>query len=219
MTKYLIVLIVLVLPIFGFAQKDVEAGKILKASSDKALAYKTVIMKFEFIVTNIQEKGEQKFVGEMWVKGNRFKMSMEQSITFCDGKSRWVYLPEANEVNVSYINKEEDLDPEDRFLIDPMSIYTIYKKGFKYSISGNQQIEGKNYSVVNLSPDDINKPYFKIKVWISDENDYYSVKYFQKDGTRITLQLIEFSANNKLKDSFFSFNTSDYPNVEVIDMR
>ncbi len=25
--------------------------------------------------------------------------------------------------------------------------------------------------------------------------------------------------NKKIKDSFFGFNTSDYPNVEVIDMR
>ena len=114
---------------------------------------------------------------------------------------------------------DDELDPEDRFLVDPMSVFTVYKKGFKYSMSGSQEIEGKNYSVVTLSPEDISKPYFKIKIWISEDSDYFSVKYFQKDGTRITLQLIDFVPNKKLKDSFFGFKTSDYPNVEVIDMR
>lgn len=219
MRVLLILMIVLSTPMFSVGQKNAEAERILKAASDKAESYKTVDTKFEFVVENIEDKSKQKYAGELWVKDDRFKMSMEQSITFCDGKSRWVYLPEVNEVNVSKLYKDDDLDPEDRFLVDPMSVFSVYKSGFKYSISGTQDIKGEAYSVVTLSPEDIEKPYFKIKIWISDDNDYFSVKYFQKDGTRITLYLIDFESNKKFKDSFFGFKNSDYPDVEVIDMR
>lgn len=219
MKSILIILLAISIPLFSLAQKDEDTRQLLKNTADKALSYKTVNTKFKFIVNNVEDKSEQTYNGELWVKANKFKMSMNQSVIFCDGKSRWVYIPEANEVNISSIYKEDDLDPEERFLIDPMSIYTVYEKGFKYSTSGSQEINGNNYSIVTLSPEDINKPYFKIKIWISEDNDYFSVKYFQKDGTRITLQLIDFLANTKLKDSFFEFKSSSHPDLEVIDMR
>ncbi len=202
-----------------FGQKDPQAESILKQAADKGMAYKTLSFEFEFSVENVQDKSEEKYSGELWVKGDKFKMSIDNTITFCDGKSRWVFLPEVEEVNVSFVDKEEDLDPEERFLVEPLSLFTLYKKGFKYSISGDQKIEDKTYSVIDLSPEDIGKPFFKIKCWISDEYDYYAVKYFQKDGTRITLQIKTLTVNNKLKDSLFSFNSNDYPNVEVIDLR
>jgi outer membrane lipoprotein-sorting protein len=70
-----------------------------------------------------------------------------------------------------------------------------------------------------LAPEDINKPYFKIKCWISDNYNYYSIKYFQKDGTRIILQLADFKTNIKIKDSFFIFDKKNYTDVEIVDMR
>jgi len=191
----------------------------LKAAANKALAYKNIHIKFEFIVEKTQEKTEEKFLGELWIKSNKFKMVVDQTVTFCDGKNRWVYLPEANEVNVSLIDKTEDVDPEERFLVEPLSLFTLYEKGFKYSTVGSQVIDNKIYTVVDLSPEDISKPYFKVKCWISETNDYYSVKYFQKDGTRITLQLVSFITDEKLKDELFVFRTDDYKGVEVIDLR
>ena len=219
MLKILIALFVMSMPLFSFAQKDIDAEELLKGAADKALSYKTVNTKFEFIVEKVNDESIQKYKGELWVKSNKFKMSVNKMVTFSDGKSRWVYLPDANEVNVSTIFKDEELDPEDRFIIDPMSIYRVYETGFKYTISGTQEIKGKSYTVISLSPEDIKKPYFKVKIWLSEDNDYHSVKYFQKDGTRITLQLMDFEVNTKIKDSFFIFKASDYKGVEVIDMR
>jgi len=217
--KKIILLLIAVFPIIVFGQKEKDAEILLNNAANKALSYKTIDTKFEFTVENIQEKSKEEYKGELWIKGSRFKIKMPHTITFCDGKTRWVYLSESKEVNISNINKSDDLDPEDRFLIDPISIFTVYKKGFKYHIAGTQTIKGENYTVVSLAPEDISKPYFKIKIWISEENDYFSVKYFQKDGTRIILQFTDFIFNNKYKDSFFTFDTSKHPNVEVIDMR
>ncbi len=217
--KYLFLIITLALSINGFAQKQKEAEDILKAAADKALAYKTIYMKFNFFVNNLQNDSKDEYQGELWTKGNKFKISIDNSITYSNGKERWVYLKDENEVTVSTIDFSEDLDPEDLFLVKPLSIFTLYKKNFKYYISGDQNIDGKHHTVVELVPEDLNKPYFKIKCWISDDYDYYSIKYFQKDGIHIILQLTDFKTDIKLKDSFFVFNSKEHPEVEIIDMR
>ncbi len=219
MKNILLVFLFSVFAVFGFSQKDPATKQLLKAAADKALGYKTIQTEFEFIVNNAQFETKESYTGKLWVKGSRFKMDVDQTITFCDGKNKWVYLTESNEVNVSVVEKGEGLEPDERFLYDPLSIYTLYKSGFKYITAGTQDIDGKTYSVVDLSPEDKSKPFFKIKCWISEDYDYYVVKYFQKDGTRITLQLNDFKTNVKLKDSFFEFNAAGYPDVEVIDLR
>ena len=219
MKKFWFTTSLLLLTTVVFCQKDAETGLLLKAAADKALAYSTIQTQFEFTVENSQEKTEDTYLGELYIKGHKFKMVVDKTVTFCDGKNRWVYLPDVNEVNISKVEKAEGLDPEERFLIEPLSLFTIYENGFKYNTLGTQEIDGKNYTVVDLSPEDISKPYFKIKCWISETNDYYAVKYFQKDGTRIALQLIDFKANEKLKDDLFVFRAVDYPNVEIIDLR
>lgn len=217
--KHILLIALLALVTVVKAQKDAEAQNLLKSAADKALAYKTIYTQFEFIVESAQEDTKETYKGELWIKGNKFKMDVDNTITLCDGNSRWVYLPEAEEVNVSEVEKDDDLDPEERFLVDPLSIFTLYEKGFKYVISGSQEIDNKNNTVVDLSPEDLSKPYFKIKCWITDNKEYSAVKYFQKDGTRITLQLKEIKPNEKYKDAMFTFNSKDHPNVEVIDLR
>lgn len=217
--SYLLGLTLMLIAFSLYAQKDPEAQSLLKNAAEKALAYKTIKTQFEFIVESAQEGTKETYQGNLWIKGDKFKMEVDNTITICDGKSRWVYLPEAEEVNVSTIDKNEDLDPEEMFLVEPLSIFTLYEKGFKYLISGTQEINGKPHSVIDLSPEDLNKPYFKIKCWISESYNYSAIKYFQKDGTRITLQLKEIKTDEKLKDAMFVFNAKEHPNVEVIDLR
>ena len=219
MNKILLIIVLFSISVFASAQKNKDAEIVLEKAADKALKYKTIHSKFEFLVENAQQEIEDTYKGELWVKGKRFKMSVDKTVIFSDGKTRWVYLTEVNEVNISTIEKDEGMDPEDLFLIEPLSLFTLYKKGFKYSISGTQLINEINYTVVDLSPEELDKPYFKIKYWISDEYDYYAVKYFQKDGTRITFNLVDFKSNEKIKDSAFSFDAKSYPNVEIIDLR
>ncbi len=202
-----------------FGQKNPETLKLLKSAADKAIAYKTIHTKFNFLVENTQEETKETYDGEFWVKGKKFKMIVDKTVTFSDGKTRWVYLPDQEEVTVTNVQKVDDLDPEERFLNEPLSLFTLYESGFKYVTEGTQKIDGKNYTLVDLSPEDISKPFFKIRVWISDNFDYYGVKYFQKDGTRITLHLTEFQHDEKLKDDLFEYSIKDNPDVEVIDLR
>ncbi|MFA6403183.1 MAG: outer membrane lipoprotein carrier protein LolA [Salinivirgaceae bacterium] len=202
-----------------YAQKEADAELLLKAVADKALAYKTIQTDFEYVIENVQTKTEEKYVGSLLLKGDKFRMSANEMVTYSDGKTRWVYLEESNEVNISKRNNSDNLEAEERFFNNPISLFTIYKSGFKYLKFGTETIDGKIYQLIDLSPDDINKPYFKIRCSISDSNDLFMIRYFQKDGTRISFQFKNFKTNVKINDNDFVFQVNDYPGVEVIDLR
>ena len=84
---------------------------------------------------------------------------------------------------------------------------------------GQEEFDGKLCHVIDLAPEDLNKPYFKIRYWVTDTYQLSAIKYFQKDGTRMTLKLLTFEPDVKVKDSDFVFKPADYPDVEVIDIR
>jgi outer membrane lipoprotein-sorting protein len=201
------------------AQKDPEAKSLLDKVSQKTLSYKTIQAKFEYLYENIAENTQEKFAGQLDIKGKKFRIDVDNTITLCDGKNRWVYLTESNEATITKIETSDNDAPEDRFLSDPLSIFLAYNEGFKYRLDGTETIGDKEYTVVELSPEDIKKPYFKIRYWVTPENDLYMVKYFRKDGTRLTLTIKEMKTNLKTSDDFFEFNQKQYKDVEIIDMR
>jgi len=204
---------------YTYGQKDPSALELLQQLENKVNAYKSLKTSFEYILEKPQEGDTETYKGEVLIKGDKYKLSIDQTQTYCDGKTRWVYLTESNEENVSNLTKEKDMEPEEKFLNDPLSLFTIYKDGFKYQSLGHEDLDGKSYQVIDLSPEDLNKAYFKIRYWFSDAFQLYDIRYFQKDGTRMTLKLLTYEPDVKVKDSDFVFRTDNYPGVEVIDIR
>ncbi|PKP11085.1 MAG: hypothetical protein CVU09_04720 [Bacteroidetes bacterium HGW-Bacteroidetes-4] len=219
MIKYLIISVFTLFVGTITAQKDPAAEALLKAMANKAQTYKSIDVEFEYTLENGQTNSKENYKGSVLIKGNKFKMQIDGTITFSDGKSRWVYLEESNEVNISAVIESDELEPEERFMNDPMSLYTLYEKGFKYTLSGTETVDGMNYNLIDLTPEDISKPYFKIRCWITPQDELNALKYFQKDGTRILLKFTSIKLDKKVKDSDFVFSPKDYPGVEVIDLR
>lgn len=202
-----------------FAQKDPEAKAILDKAAKQAAGYKSITAEFDCVYENLAEEKSENYNGTLLLKGNRFRIDVDKTITFCDGKTRWAYITESNEVTISPIEVSNDDAPEDKFMSDPMSLYTIYRSGFKYIMGDTEEIGGKTMQIIELAPENIKKPYFKIKYWFTPNNDLYQIKCFQKDGTRFTLTLTKFATNQKIDDTQLIFDAKKFPGVEVIDMR
>lgn len=202
-----------------FAQKDPEAKNILDKAAKQAASYKSISAEFDCVYENLAEEKTENYSGTLLLKGNRFRIDVDKTTTFCDGKTRWAYLTESNEVTISPIEVSNDDAPEDKFMSDPMSLYTIYRSGFKYVMGDIEEIGGKTMQIVELAPENIKKPYFKIKYWFTPNNELYQIKCFQKDGTRFTLTLTKIQINQKIDDAALDFDVKKFPGVEVIDMR
>jgi len=201
-----------------FAQKDPEAKEFLDKAAEQAFAYKTISANFDYLFENLAEEKRENYSGTLLIKGKKFRMDVDRTITFSNGKQRWVYLIDNNEVTISNIETSEDDSPEDRFMTDPLSLYSAYRDGFKYMLGDQEDIGGKTMQIVELTPENIKKPYFKIKYWFTPDNNLYQLKCFFKDGTRYTLTLSKFSVNQKIDESELSFESKKYPGVEIIDM-
>lgn len=219
MTRYFLITILVLSFSTIKAQKDKEAQEVLDKMAEKVLDYKTIKTGFVFHVTNPETEIDERYKGTVLIKDNKYRMKVDGTISISDGKSRWVYLEESNEVNVSDVISSEDLSADERFMNDPLALFTLFKDGFKFNLSGTEKLEGKEYMMVDISPEDLDKPYFKIRYWVSPEYDVKKIKYFQKDGTRIVLEFEDFETDVKAKESEFDFNEKDYPGVEVIDLR
>ena len=75
-------------------------------------------------------------------------------------------------------------------------------------------------SVVDLIPESLEKNYSRIRLFINKSKDQlYSIKYFSKDGNNYILKLNSFETNVLYENSFFVFDVSKHPEVEVIDLR
>lgn len=202
-----------------FAQKDPEAKTVLDKAAQKVSTYKNISTDFEYLFENLAEGKNESYNGHLTIKGNKFRMDVDKTTTFCDGKNRWVYLNESNEVTISPVEISADDAPEDKFMSDPLSLFTIYRNGFKYVLGDVEEIGGKSMQIIELAPENIKKPYYKIKYWFTPDNNLYQIKCFQKDGTRYTLTLSKFTTNQKIDESSLNFDAKQHPGVEVIDMR
>lgn len=216
MKKIIVVLLVAI----GFtvslqAQTDAKAKSILTQVSKKYRAYDVVKAEFVFSVDNQQAKIKETQQGTLYVRANanKYKVVMKDQELISDGKSQWTYLKEDREVQVTDVDNSSDA-------INPAKIFTLYEQGFKYLYTGESKLGGKVYQMIDLSPVDTKRSYFKIRLSI-DKNAKQIARavIFEKSGNKYTYEIKSFVPNVKIAESAFSFDAKKYPGVEVVDLR
>ena len=124
------------------------------------------------------------------------------------------YIKESNEVNV------QDYDAAANGELNPTQIYTIYKRGFNYRFLKEQKQNGRTLEVIELTP---NRPKSAIAtIQISVDKADKSVRNWlitNKDGKKTSYAITKFTPNVNAPDSYFVFDKSKYPDVEVVDLR
>ncbi len=214
--SYLSLLLILVFLFFlssAFVTVDKEANRILDKVSRNYKSYKSIKAAFKIKILNKQDKSAQTEKGTLFVKGKKFKVEMDGQDIYCDGKTMWTYLKDANEVQISTYNpKNNDINPSE--------IFTVYEKGFLSKFIG----EGKKGNIVTehieLTPTDKKKPFFKIKLTIDKvAKKIMDMTVFNKNGVESVYEITTFSSNIKYEDTFFKFDKKSKPGVVEIDLR
>ncbi|MDI9356304.1 MAG: outer membrane lipoprotein carrier protein LolA [Chitinophagaceae bacterium] len=191
-------------------QKDTKARKILESVSKKYKNIPTFSVHFIYILENKTQNIQEDFPGKLTVKGEKFKLELtEQEITN-DGTNQYTYIKEAKEVTISSY-KKEDTD------INMINIFDIYKKNFKYQLV--EELSTPLLYVIDLEPNKKEKNYFKIRIEINKKNDIKSFKLFDKNGNIYTYLIKNLEIKNNIEDTFFTFDTKKYKEIEIIDLR
>ncbi len=199
------------LAISASAQYDVKAKKVLDEMSAKYQAIPSFKAKISQHLENEEENIDEKFSGEITVRGDMFKLIMAGQEIYNNGTTVWTYLDEVNEVNI------DNYDPEEGDT-NPSTIYNVYKKGYKYVYLDGES--GASEDVVDLIPEDKNLQFFKIRMVINKSDKLLkSWKMFDKNGNRYEYLITSFDGKFSVNNDYFKFNTEKYPGVEVIDLR
>ncbi len=205
-----------VLSLFGkltYAQYDPKALEILEAMSKKYKAIPSFEASLTSSLTNESEGVKDEFKGKVVVKGEKFKLSLEDQEIINNGTTVWTYLPAAKEVNIDNFDPSSDD-------VNPVKIFEMYKKGFKYLYLGDKTEAGVVCEEVDLVPEKRDAQYFKVKMMITKKDkSIQSWTMFDKSGNRFKYTITKFTPNFKVDDSFFTFDPKKYPGVEVIDLR
>lgn len=198
------------------AQSDPDAQRILDNLSKKVKSLNSLKINFSLIIENHQNGENQKYKGDLLIKGEKYKVNIKKHMIFFDGKNVYNYLPDSKEVTISRPSKNDD----ELFYQNPLRLINSYTKKFKYRLLGESTLNKKNCYEIDLYPIDINKKYSIIKLLIDvDQNMLVGAKMIMKSGIHYMLYVDSFNTNVKALDSDFFFDTQTNKDVEVIDLR
>lgn len=213
MKKTFLAVLLLVLVKVTFAQYDPKALEILQAMGEKYKSIPTYEANFSYTLTNDVENINEEFKGKLTVKGDKFRISLPEQQVINNGATVWTFLPDIQEVNIDHYDKNSGD-------INPLKIYEIYQKDFKYLYIQDKAEGGVMCEEVDLVPEKKDAQYFKIKLLIKKKDKVIqSLTMFDKGGNRYKYTITRFVPNGNVPDTFFTFDPKKHPDVEVIDLR
>jgi outer membrane lipoprotein-sorting protein len=198
----------------GMGKSDPEAKKVLDAVSAKFKTFKAIKAAFALKIENAAGKVQGVKAGTVLMKGVKYRVSITGQEIFCDGTTIWTYDVAAKEVQVSSLDNGSGS-------ITPQKLFTnFYDKDFLFVLGQDIKKGGKTYKVVELTPIDKTKSFFKVVLEVDKSTSVImSTKVFEKNGNKYLYAINSINTSASVADDSFSFNPKKYPGVEVIDLR
>jgi outer membrane lipoprotein-sorting protein len=208
--KYWIILIGLMLNVAIMAQNKAQKAKtLLDEVSAKTKAAKSIKADFTYTMENTKARLHEEKSGSVLISGDKYKMTASGQTIICDGKTIWTYIKESNEVQVNAVDGNQDA-------ITPTTLLTTYGDNFNAKMVKS---EDASLEMVELTPKkvkNITKVVLRIKK-AAKQVDGFSI--YDKGGSVFNYRIKNYSTDQAVNSSDFTFDVKKFPGVEVIDMR
>ena len=204
---YKLSIILLITLSTSISAQDQLAKEILDRLAKSTKSYNNITIDFDFKYNiNINDLES----GTLIIEGNKFIIEMDNQTIINNGETQWIHLKEVNEVQIMEHDSGGDI-------ISPNKLLTIYEGDYKYTYVETKLINGKQLQIINLFPKK-SQEFIKINIGVDPiKNQLKRMLIYDKGGGIYTYLIKSFKSNTNIKP--FSFNISDFPNVEVIDLR
>ena len=103
----------------SYLKVDSVSSKILEDLSAKTKSYENIYVKFKFTFKNETQDIFEEQEGNIKIDSNRFRLEINKQIIISDGSTQWIYLKEANEVQIMEYDSEDDM-------MSPNKLFTIF---------------------------------------------------------------------------------------------
>lgn len=193
---------------------DKKSQDILHGVSTKYRSLASVKADFSLSSQNPKNNTKSTESGTLYIKGEKYRLQIAGQDVISDGKSRWTYVKDANEVQIDNQRNDENA-------ITPTSIFTMYEKGWISKFIGESKQGATVVQQLELAPaDPKKKAIFKVKLTINKtEKSIMSAVMYDKNGLIQTITVTKYVPNGVKDDSLFLFTATSFPGAEVIDLR
>lgn len=210
--KYYLIAVVLLFTQLVTAQSDKEAETLLQEVVNKMAGYKNFKAELSYTMVNKEMDIDEKKTGFIYVQGDNYRIDMEGQVIYSDSKSTWTYLVDSKEVLISNVEEGDEG-------ISPTKILTTYNEDYKAKFSTDEKYKNSDLKLIDLKPN-TGKQFEKMDILVNQKNkSLESFSVYDKNGNIFTYHIIKLSPNLDLPESTFVFDKSEYPDVEIIDMR
>ena len=192
----------------GFTQDD-KAKTILDEISLKTKGYKTMYIEFEVVITN-PEMDPKTQTGKVWIKGEKYMLSLTDQEVYSDAETITTYLKEDNECYTRSV-----ADVEEGEIVSPSQLMTIWEEGYKYKYIQETTYAERPAHEIHLFPKDPAKSKFHTIILKIDKakNEIVFIMVKGKDGTNMKYKLSKFDKDIEISDSKFIFDRAKHPGV------
>ena len=180
------------------AANQSDATRVLDKATQKVSIGRGVQMNFSISSTKIKQSGT------ITIKGKKFRATTPIATIWYDGKTQWTYNKKSDEVNIASPSASTQQS------MNPYYFLNLYKQGYTKSMTKTGKVydihlvgKGRKISEMYVT---IDKNYNLKQIKIKQGNEWMTISV---SGVR----------NVTPSDSFFRFNSKDYPKAEVIDLR
>ena len=213
--NFLIAALILAMSNMVLAQQDPKAKEILDAMSSKYKSISSFQADLSYTMINVTEGIDEQFKGTIAVKGDMYRLMMQDQEIYNDGTTVWTFLPNLDEPEVTIDNN----NPEGGD-ITPSSIFNIYQEGYKYLYLNTTTVGGKSYDIVDLLPNDKDGQYYKVRIEIGAKDQLLrTFTLFDREGSEYSYLITNFKSDVNLSDTYFRFDTSKLSEDQIIDIR
>ncbi|HNZ72269.1 MAG TPA: outer membrane lipoprotein carrier protein LolA [Prolixibacteraceae bacterium] len=211
--KKIILAILTIISLQSFSQSDAKAKAVLDKVSEKTRNYPSITASFDFTMQNNAAGLNETTGGNLILQKDKYKLTMSGVEIFCDGKTQWTYMREAQEVSINNAGSESGE------LLNPATVFTIYEKGFKNTYLGEFTNSGKKTCKIELLPHTV-KEFSRLILEIDLSNyQIMNAKMYGTDDNEYTIKIKSMTTTTNYEPSTFIFDTKKNSNIEVIDMR
>lgn len=206
--KRIIISILCALPLIASAQ---NARQILDNTAAKIKQLGDV--KVGFVATSFYGTTEQASTnGTILLQGKKMHLSTEDMKMWYNGKTQWSLMPESGEVNVSTPTEREMTS------MNPYSFLNLYKKGYKMT-ARQTKLRGKDAYEIHLLARSSKNNAQEIYVDVAKSDYSLLCIRVRQDNTWNRISIQSMQGNKHFNDADFEFPKSEYPNVDIIDLR
>ncbi|MDP2424586.1 MAG: outer membrane lipoprotein carrier protein LolA [Bacteroidales bacterium] len=188
--------------------QEKKAQAILDEVAKITQSYSSVRIDFDYLMENKAQKINEKYTGVLTSKGDKYRLEIADQLITSDGKTVWTFLEQANEVQINDHKQNDDGFSPTRFL---QSWSDDYKTKSLKETGTEQQIELQPKKASNFNK--------VILVITKQKKQLKSIQLFDGNGNVFSYTVKKFTTNQLVPDKDFTFIISDYPGIEVVDMR